>query len=226
LADRPWRKRFWPGETFDHAAFAWPGARRGHSSASGQGVPLEAFLVSTGVVALAEIGDKTQLLAFILAARFRRPVPIIGAILVATLANHALAGAVGAWITSLLGPQTLRIVLGLSFIAMAIWTLIPDRLDEGEAKLPHAGVFATTLVAFFLAEMGDKTQIATVALAARYHAFAAVVAGTTLGMMIANVPAVLVGGRLAHRLPIRLVHAIAAAIFAALGVVALTGIAA
>jgi putative Ca2+/H+ antiporter (TMEM165/GDT1 family) len=186
--------------------------------------PLEAFLVSTGVVALAEIGDKTQLLAFILAARFRKPVPIIGAILAATLANHALAGAVGAWITSLLGPQTLRIVLGLSFIAMALWTLIPDRLDEGAAKLPHAGVFATTLVAFFLAEMGDKTQIATVALAARYHAFGAVVAGTTLGMMIANVPAVLVGGRLAHRLPIRLVHAIAAAIFAVLGVIALTGI--
>jgi putative Ca2+/H+ antiporter (TMEM165/GDT1 family) len=186
--------------------------------------PLEAFLVSTGVVALAEFGDKTQLLAFILAARFRKPVPIIGAILAATLANHALAGAVGAWITSLLGPQTLRIVLGLSFIAMALWTLIPDRLDEGAAKLPHAGVFATTLVAFFLAEMGDKTQIATVALAARYHAFGAVVAGTTLGMMIANVPAVLVGGRLAHRLPIRLVHAIAAAIFAVLGVIALTGI--
>jgi Ca2+/H+ antiporter, TMEM165/GDT1 family len=185
---------------------------------------LEAFLVSTGVVALAEIGDKTQLLAFILAARFRRPVPIIGAILAATLANHALAGAVGAWITALLGPQTLRVVLGLSFIAMAIWTLIPDRLDGSDAKLPHAGVFATTLVAFFLAEMGDKTQVATVALAARYHAFAAVVAGTTLGMMIANVPAVLVGGRLAHRLPIRLVHAIAAAIFAALGVIALTGI--
>jgi len=186
--------------------------------------PLEAFLVSTGVVALAEIGDKTQLLAFILAARFRKPVPIIGAILAATLANHALAGAVGAWITSLLGPQTLRIVLGLSFIAMALWTLIPDRLDEGAAKLPHAGVFATTLVAFFLAEMGDKTQIATVALAARYHAFGAVVAGTTLGMMIANVPAVLIGGRLAYRLPIRLVHAIAAAIFAVLGVIALTGI--
>jgi putative Ca2+/H+ antiporter (TMEM165/GDT1 family) len=185
---------------------------------------LEAFLVSTGVVALAEIGDKTQLLAFILAARFRKPVPIIGAILVATLANHALAGAVGTWITSLLGPRTLRIVLGFSFVAMAAWTLIPDRLDERAAKLPHAGVFVTTLVAFFLAEMGDKTQIATVALAARYHAFSAVVAGTTLGMMIANVPAVLVGGRLAHRLPIRLVHAVAAAIFATLGVIALAGI--
>jgi len=185
---------------------------------------LESFLVSAGVVALAEIGDKTQLLAFIVAARFRKPVPIIAGILVATLANHALAGALGAWITALLGPSTLRIVLGISFIAMALWTLVPDRLDEGEAKLPHAGVFATTLVAFFLAEMGDKTQIATVALAARYHAVVAVVAGTTLGMMIANVPAVLIGGRLAHRLPIRLVHAIAAAIFGALGIAALLGV--
>jgi len=191
---------------------------------AGQGVSMQPFLVSAGVVALAEIGDKTQLLAFILAARFKRPVPIILGILCATLANHALAGAVGSWITALVGPDTLRIVLGLSFIAMAIWTLIPDRLDVAEAKLPHAGVFATTLVAFFLAEMGDKTQIATVALAARYQAFAAVVAGTTLGMMIANVPAVLIGGRLAHRMPIRLVHGIAAAIFAALGIAALIGV--
>ena len=190
---------------------------------SGQGVVLEAFLVSAGVVALAEIGDKTQLLAFVLAARFRKPVPIIAGILAATLANHALAGAVGSWITALLGPTTLRIALGVSFIAMAIWTLVPDRLDEGDAKLPHAGVFATTIVAFFAAEMGDKTQIATVALAARYHTFVAVVAGTTLGMLIANVPAVLVGGRLAHRLPLRLVHGVAAAIFAALGVAALIG---
>ena len=185
---------------------------------------MESFLVSTGVVALAEIGDKTQLLAFVLAARFRKPVPIILGILVATLANHTVAGALGAWITSQLSPATLRIVLGLSFIGMALWTLVPDRLDENDAKLPHAGVFATTIAAFFLAEMGDKTQIATVALAARFHAFAPVVAGTTLGMMIANVPAVIVGGRLAHRVPIRLVHGIAAAIFAALGVVALLGV--
>jgi putative Ca2+/H+ antiporter (TMEM165/GDT1 family) len=184
---------------------------------------LEPFLVSTGVVALAEIGDKTQLLAFILAARYRKPVPIIAGILCATLVNHALAGAVGSWITSLVAPSTLRIALGLSFIAMAIWTLVPDRFDEGEARLPHAGVFATTLVGFFLAEMGDKTQIATVALAAHYHAFVGVVAGTTLGMMIANVPAVLVGGRLAHRLPLRLVRGVAAAIFAALGATALLG---
>jgi len=184
---------------------------------------LEAFLVSTGVVALAEMGDKTQLLAFILAARFRKPVPIIAGILLATLANHTIAGALGAWLTSQLSPATLRIALGISFLAMAAWTLVPDRFDAADAKLPHASVIMTTIVAFFLAEMGDKTQIATVALAARYHAFGAVVAGTTLGMMIANVPAVLVGGRLAHRLPIRLVHAIAAAIFAALGVAALLG---
>jgi Ca2+/H+ antiporter, TMEM165/GDT1 family len=212
----------WPGETFDHAAFALAGGAAWSFVPTPAGESrLEAFLVSAGVVALAEIGDKTQLLAFILAARFRKPVPIIGAILAATLANHALAGAVGAWITSLVGPQALRVVLGLSFIAMAIWTLIPDRLDEGAARLPHAGVFVTTLVGFFFAEMGDKTQIATVALAARYQAFAAVVAGTTVGMMIANVPAVLLADRMAHRMPIRLVHAIAAAIFAALGIAAL-----
>ena len=185
---------------------------------------MEAFLVSTGVVALAEMGDKTQLLAFVLAARFRKPVPIIAGILLATLANHTIAGALGAWITSQLSPGTLRIALGVSFLAMAAWTLVPDRFDTADAKLPHASVIMTTIVAFFLAEMGDKTQIATVALTAQYGAYVAVVAGTTLGMMIANVPAVLVGGRLAHRLPIRLVHAIAAVIFAVLGIVALAGI--
>ncbi len=185
--------------------------------------PLEAFLISTGIVALAEIGDKTQLLAFILAAKFRRPVPIILGILLATLANHAFAGAVGTWITGLVGPQTLRWVLGLSFLAMAVWTLIPDKFDEKDAKLAHMGVFGTTLLAFFLAEMGDKTQIATIALAAQYQAFASVVAGTTLGMMIANVPAVLLGDRIAHRMPVRVVHGIAAAIFAVLGVATLLG---
>ena len=184
---------------------------------------MEAFLISTGIVALAEIGDKTQLLAFILAARFKRPLPITLGILVATIANHAFAGAVGAWITTVLGPETLRWVLGISFIAMAIWTLIPDRFDEDDAKLTQAGVFMTTLVAFFLAEMGDKTQVATVALAAQYQTFISVVAGTTLGMMIANVPAVLVGDKLANKLPVRLVHTIAAAIFAVLGVATLLG---
>ena len=184
---------------------------------------MESFLVSTGIVALAEIGDKTQLLAFILAAKFRRPVPIIVGILLATIANHGFAGALGAWITSLVAPGTLRWVLGLSFVGMAVWTLIPDKFDEDEAKLARFGVFGTTLVAFFLAEMGDKTQVATVALAAQYHAFVPVVLGTTLGMMIANVPAVLLGDRIADKMPVRLVHMIAAAIFAVLGAATLLG---
>lgn len=184
---------------------------------------MEAFLVSTGIVALAEIGDKTQLLAFILAAKFRKPVPIIVGILVATLVNHGCAGAVGEWITHLVSPQTLRWVLGVSFIGMAIWTLIPDKFEEDDAKLARMGVFGTTLVAFFLAEMGDKTQVATVALAAQYQNLAMVVAGTTIGMMIANVPAVILGDRIAHRMPVRLVHGIAAAIFAVLGVATLLG---
>ncbi|AKU13746.1 hypothetical protein AzCIB_3853 [Azoarcus sp. CIB] len=186
-------------------------------------LPLEAFSVSTGIVALAEIGDKTQLLAFMLAARFRKPWPIIAGIFVATIANHAFAGAVGTWVTTVLGPDVLRWVLGLSFIAMAVWMMIPDKLDEDEITVPKFGVFATTVVAFFLAEMGDKTQIATVALAAQYGAFVAVVMGTTLGMMIANVPAVLVGNGIAQRLPVRLIHGVAASIFAVLGVAALLG---
>jgi putative Ca2+/H+ antiporter (TMEM165/GDT1 family) len=184
---------------------------------------MEAFLVSTSIVALAEVGDKTQLLAFLLAAKFRKPLPIVLGILVATLANHAGAGALGAWLTSLLAPGTLRWILGLSFLAMAAWILVPDELDEDEAKLARFGVFGTTVVAFFLAEMGDKTQVATVALAAQYQALAAVVGGTTLGMMIANVPAVLLGDRIAARIPVRLVHGIAAAIFAALGLATLLG---
>ncbi len=184
---------------------------------------MEAFLVSTGIVALAEVGDKTQLLAFVLAARFRRPLPIILGILVATLANHAAAGALGNWITTLLSPLTLRWVLGLSFIAMAIWTLVPDQIDADAAPKSHHGIFVSTLLAFFLAEMGDKTQIATVALAAQYQALIAVVVGTTLGMLIANVPAVLLGDRIATRLPTRLVHAVAASIFAILGVATLLG---
>jgi len=189
-------------------------------------VTMEAFLVSTGVVALAEIGDKTQLLALVLAARFRKPVPIILGILVATLANHAMAGAVGAWLAALIGPTAMRWVLGLSFVAMAIWTLIPDKLDdeEGERKQPQLGVFGTTLVAFFLLEMGDKTQIATVALAAKYSSLASVVAGTTLGMMLANVPAVLLGEVAARKLPMRIVHGIAGAIFLVMGVLLLLGV--
>ena len=184
---------------------------------------MDAFLVSTAIVALAEIGDKTQLLAFILAAKFRRPWPIVLGILVATLANHAFAAAVGTWLTTLMGPQTLRWVLGLSFIAMAVWTLIPDKLDEDDARLPRFGVFGATLIAFFLAEMGDKTQVATVALAAQYQMLVAVVAGTTLGMMIANVPAVLLGDRIAARMPVKRVHGIAAAMFLGLGIATLAG---
>lgn len=184
---------------------------------------MEAFLVSTGFVALAEIGDKTQLLAFILAARFRKPWPIVLGILVATIANHALAGALGAWITSFASPAVLRWLLGLSFLAMAVWLLVPDEFDEHDARFARMGVFGATLVAFFLAEMGDKTQVATVALAARYQAVVAVVAGTTLGMMLANVPAVLLGDRIAHRMPVKLVHGIAAAIFALLGIATLLG---
>ncbi len=187
---------------------------------------MEAFLVSTGVVALAEIGDKTQLLALVLAARFGKPLPIILGILVATLANHALAGAMGAWLASLVGPVAMRWILGLSFVAMAIWMLVPDALDDGadDRRHPQLGVFGTTLVAFFLLEMGDKTQIATVALAARYASLASVVAGTTLGMMLANVPAVLLGEVAARKLPMRLVHGIAGAIFLAMGVLVLLGV--
>jgi putative Ca2+/H+ antiporter (TMEM165/GDT1 family) len=184
---------------------------------------MEAFLVSTGIVALAEIGDKTQLLAFLLAAKFRRPLPIVLAILLATIANHAFAAAVGAWLTSLVGPPVLRWALGLSFLAMAAWTLVPDRIDEDDTRLAKYGVFLTTLIAFFLAEMGDKTQVATVALAARYSGIVAVVAGTTFGMMLANVPAVYLGERIANRVPLRLVHGIAAAVFALLGLATLLG---
>jgi Ca2+/H+ antiporter, TMEM165/GDT1 family len=183
---------------------------------------LQAFLVSTGVVALGEMGDKTQLLAMLLAARFRRPLPIMAGILVATLANHAAAGAVGGWVAALLGPTWLRWVIGVSFLAMAGWMLVPDRADAAALAGRHRlGVFGTTVLAFFLAEMGDKTQIATVALAARFDALVAVVLGTTLGMMIANVPAVLLGDRIAAKVPMTLVHGIAAAVFAALGLLTL-----
>ncbi len=185
---------------------------------------MEAFLISTGIVALAEMGDKTQLLSLVLAARFRKPWPIVLGILVATLANHALAGALGSWVTTLLGPQVLRWVLGLSFIAMAVWMLIPDKLDDEDADdAPRMGVFMTTVVAFFLAEMGDKTQIATVMLAAQYQVWAWVVAGTTLGMMLANAPVVWLGDAITRRVPIRLVHLVSAVIFAVLGALALLG---
>jgi Ca2+/H+ antiporter, TMEM165/GDT1 family len=182
---------------------------------------IEAFLVSTGVVALAEIGDKTQLLALVLAARFRKPWPIVFGILVATILNHALAGAIGSWIANAIGPVWMRWILGASFIAMAIWILIPDKIDELEAKPPRFGIFITTLIAFFIVEMGDKTQIATVALAAKYPSLLAVVAGTTAGMMLANVPAVLLGDVAAKKLPLKLVRTVAAAIFLILGILVL-----
>jgi len=183
---------------------------------------MEALFISTGVVALAEIGDKTQLLAFILAARFKKPLPIIAGILCATLVNHGLAGALGAWITSVVSPEVMRWVLGLSFIAMAAWTLIPDKIEEEETQVAkHLGVFGATLITFFLAEMGDKTQIATVALAAHYGAPVLVVLGTTLGMLVADVPAVFVGNRFAAKIPMKLVHSIAAGIFALMGVLTL-----
>ena len=183
---------------------------------------MEAFLVSAGIVALAEMGDKTQLLALVLAARFRRPWPIVAGIFTATLVNHALAGAAGAWLTTMLGPQALRWILALSFLAMAVWILIPDKLEEDdEPREARFGVFGTTVIAFFLAEMGDKTQIATVMLAARFPAWPAVVGGTTVGMMLANAPVVWLGERITRVVPIRAVHIVSAVIFAALGIAAL-----
>ncbi|MFM2263560.1 MAG: hypothetical protein RI959_2236 [Pseudomonadota bacterium] len=186
---------------------------------------LEAFLLSTGIVGLAEMGDKTQLLSIVLAARFKRPWPIVWGILVATLLNHGMAGAAGSWITDTLGPDLMRWILGASFLGMAVWTLIPDKLDEDDTAPPKRGmgVFMATAVAFFLAEMGDKTQFATVALGAQYEPLWAVVVGTTLGMMLANVPAVFFGEALTRRVPIKAVHRVAAVIFAALGVAVLLG---
>ncbi len=215
-----------PGKTFDRIAL-----RMGREGAvvfgflRPFGVCMEAFLVSTGVVALGEMGDKTQLLAIILAARFRKPLPIILGILVATLANHAAAAWVGDWVAQALGPQLLRWVVGGSFLAVAVWMLVPDKIDDkNHPDQLRWGVFGTTVLAFFLAEMGDKTQIATVALAARYHDLFPVVMGTTLGMMAANVPAVFMGDQIAKRISMRLVHGIAALIFAVLGLLTLLNV--
>ncbi|AUX85914.1 MULTISPECIES: TMEM165/GDT1 family protein [Acinetobacter] len=179
------------------------------------------FLISTAIVALAEMGDKTQLLALLLAARFRKPVPILIAILAATLINHGLSAVLGQWITTVLSPEVLIWVLSLGFIGMAAWMLIPDELDDETDsinKWQRFGVFGATFVLFFLAEIGDKTQIATVALAARYDSIFWVMAGTTVGMMLANAPAVFVGNKLADKLPISLIHKIGAAIFLIIGV--------
>ena len=186
---------------------------------------MNSLLTSAGVVALAEMGDKTQLLAFLLAAKFRRPIPIIAGILAATLLNHGLAGAVGAWIPHLLSPAVLRWSVGLLFLGMAVWTLVPDKIEDEESRVAgRLGVFGATFVTFFLAEMGDKTQIATIAMAAQFQSALLVIAGTTLGMLIADVPAVFLGERFANRIPMRLVHTIAALIFAALGVATLAGL--
>ncbi len=181
---------------------------------------MEAFLVSTGIVALAEMGDKTQLLALLLATRFRQKLPIVLGILAATLANHLLAGSVGAWLATLLSPASLRWIVGLSFLGFGLWTLKPDTL-EAQRPLPRAGVFLTTLVSFFLVEMGDKTQLATVALAARFGSLLPVVGGTTLGMMLADVPAVWIGETLSRRLNLKYLRWAAAALFVALGLLTL-----
>jgi len=179
---------------------------------------MEAFFLSTGIVSLAEIGDKTQLLALLLAARFKKPVPIILGIFVATVLNHAAAAWLGHVATGFIDMTILRWVLGVSFIAMAVWMLIPDKLDDETNLFERFGVFGATCIAFFLAEMGDKTQIATVALSARYmDATIGVVMGTTLGMMIANVPAVLIGEKLAHRLPLDWIRRLAALVFVLTG---------
>jgi putative Ca2+/H+ antiporter (TMEM165/GDT1 family) len=183
---------------------------------------LEAFLASTLLVALAEIGDKTQLLSFVLAARLRQPWAIIAGILVATIANHALAGSIGAWLAQLAGPGVMQWVTGMLFIGFGLWALHPDSLDD-DPEIRHAGAFFTALVAFFLAEMGDKTQLATVALAARFDSLAAVVLGTTLGMMLANVPAVMIGGTLAARLPMKAIRLAAAGLFMLTGALTLLG---
>ena len=184
---------------------------------------LTAFLTSTGIVAIAEIGDKTQLLALLLAARFRKPVPILGGILIATLINHALAAWAGGWLASLVGAQLRHWIVGACFLGAAIWALIPDRADEDD-KFADAGPFVATAIAFFIAEIGDKTQFATASLAARFDALLPVVAGTTLGMMIADAPAVLLGDRAAGWLNFNIARYVAAAAFAAMGLLALAGI--
>lgn len=179
---------------------------------------MEALFTSTAVVALAEIGDKTQLLAMVLAARFRRPLPIVLGILVATLANHFLAALAGSLVAGLIDGAWFRYAVGVSFIAMALWTLVPDKLDEDDAPVSHGGVFWTTTVAFFLVEIGDKTQVATIALGAQFGAVVLVTLGTTLGMLLANAPVVWMGDRLVSRLPMGAVRAVAAALFAGIGV--------
>jgi len=185
---------------------------------------MEAVLISLAVVAAAEIGDKTQLLALLLAAKFRKPAPVVAGIAVATVLNHGIAAGLGVWVAEWLGPDLLRWIVGISFLGMAAWTLVPDKMDDEPRMWDRAGPFVATAISFFLVEIGDKTQIATVALGARFSDVVAVTTGTTLGMLIADVPAVFIGGAMAGRLPLRLVRAIAAALFAILGVLTLTNL--
>ena len=179
---------------------------------------MEAIWISTAVVAIAEIGDKTQLLAILLAAKFRKPVPIILGIFAATILNHAGAAAIGYFVAQYLSGQWFQIAVGIAFLAMAVWALIPDKEDDGVTRMGHAGIFFTTLISFFLVEIGDKTQIATSLLAAKYHEIAFVTVGTTLGMMLANVPAVFLGEAATRVLPLKYVRMIAALIFAVIGI--------
>lgn len=179
---------------------------------------MEAFLISIGVVALGEMGDKTQLLSLLLSVRYRAPLPIILGILVATLLNHGTAGALGAWLTSTIRPDIMKWIIGGSFLGIAAWTLVPDEIGEHADSKTRLGVFGSTVVAFFLAEMGDKTQVATVALAAKFHSLLPVVAGTTIGMMLADVPVVLLGERISKKIPIRSIRVVASLIFVALGI--------
>lgn len=223
LAFAPWPTQHPPGKTFDYNACP-QGAAGIVVGFAPENNDMDAFLVSTGVVALGEMGDKTQLLAILLAARFRRPWLICTGILLATLANHAMAGALGAGLAWLISPDILRWVVGFSFLAMAVWLLVPDLLDNTPGTLRCFGVLGTTLLMFFMAEMGDKTQIVTIALAARYDDIIAVVAGTTLGMMLVNMPVVFAGDVIARRVSMRLIHGVAALIFAVLGVLSVLNI--
>ncbi|CAA7617373.1 conserved membrane hypothetical protein [Candidatus Terasakiella magnetica] len=186
--------------------------------------PMDAFFTSLAVVTAAEIGDKTQLLALLLAAKFRKPMPVVAGIFVATLANHGIAAGIGVAVAQWMGPDLMRWIVGLSFIAMAAWTLVPDKMDDEPRMWERAGAFVATAISFFLVEIGDKTQIATVALGARFGDLLWVTAGTTLGMLIADVPAVFIGGAMAERLPLKLMRMVAAALFALLGVLALTDV--
>jgi Ca2+/H+ antiporter, TMEM165/GDT1 family len=196
---------------------------RSISRSTPDGIFLEAFLISTLVIGLAEIGDKTQILSLMLAARFQQPVPILLGILFATLANHAAAGLAGALFGSLLVGPWMRWILGLSFLSVAVWALFPDKYERDDKAISRSGAFTTTLITFFCAEIGDKTQIATVGLAARFEAFYFVVVGTTLGMMLANIPAVIIGDKLAAKLPVKAIRVAAAIVFVALGAITLRG---